>query len=68
MCIVRAGGGVLREQITVEIALHALLALPAVLTGLTLGILVGRRVPSENFRRTSWTAFALLGVYLAVVG
>jgi uncharacterized membrane protein YfcA len=68
MCLIRASGGVYRGQITVEIGVQALLALPAVLGGLTLGILVGRRVSSEHFRRTSWIAFAVLGLYLAVVG
>jgi uncharacterized membrane protein YfcA len=68
MCLMRAGGGVMRGQITVEIGAQALLSLPAVLAGLTLGILVGRRVSAEDFRRTSWIAFALLGLYLAVVG
>jgi uncharacterized membrane protein YfcA len=68
MCLIRAVGGVVSGQITVEIGLQSLLSLPAVLAGLTLGILVGRRVSGENFRRTSWIAFALLGLYLAVVG
>jgi uncharacterized membrane protein YfcA len=68
LCLMRAGGGVMRGQITVEIGVEALLSLPAVLAGLTLGILVGRRVSAEDFRRTSWIAFAVLGLYLAVVG
>jgi uncharacterized membrane protein YfcA len=65
---VRLGGAIWREQITPEMGHQALVALPVSLAGLMLGIAVSRRISGENFRRTSWSAFALLGIYLTVVG
>jgi len=68
MVFVRLGGAVWREQITQQMGLQALYGLPAALAGLTLGIVLSRRISGENFHRMSWIAFALLGIYLTVVG
>jgi uncharacterized membrane protein YfcA len=68
ICFVRLGGAMWRDQITAEMGLWALAGLPFALAGLTVGLVASRRFSGEHFRRTSWSAFALLGIYLTVVG
>jgi uncharacterized membrane protein YfcA len=65
---VRLTGATLRGQIPQDAVVQGLLLVPFVLAGTAAGVVAGRRLTGQAFRRSSWVGFACLGVYLTIVG